>query len=343
MAAYTTVYTDFMTGNKLSVTVTYQNGDYTTQVTGQFDQRCDVVQYDAGQLKRVIESTYMLAVNSVTGSPPSASATQAYVNQAYADAYAACAIGDAEGLDLSSVTGAIHMAADIAPSDVILQADSSGDLIIKPLDTGDSLTIQADLTKYWWGVTSHIGSIGFADGTVLAVDQPGYNQGQVPTFTWIGSSGTTTLTGSNDGANVFELGAGVETVTGGTCSNTYHFGAGSGQAVIQVNGSSSSTNELDFGNGITDNELWFRQLGNDLQIDLLGTSSEVTVRGWFASTNNQLQEITAGGLKLDTQVSQLVQAMAIYSAANAGFDPTQAAQIPSNSGLQGAVAAAWHL
>lgn len=212
MAAYTTVYTDFTTGNKLSVTVTYQNGDYTTQVTGQFDQRCDVVQYDAGQLKGVIESTYMLAVNSVTGSPPSASVTQAYVNQAYADAYAACAIGDAEGLDLSSVTVSI----------------------------------------------------------------------------------------GGDG------------------------------------------HELHFGNGITDNELWFRQLGNYLQIDLLGTSSEVTVSGWFASTNNQLQEITASGLKLDTQVSQLVQALAIYSAANAGFDPTQAAQMPSNSGLQSAVAATWH-
>jgi hypothetical protein len=73
--------------------------------------------------------------------------------------------------------------------------------------------------------------------------------------------------------------------------------------------------KLDFAGGISDDDFWLRQFGNDLQIDLAGTDSGVTMSAWFASPN-QLQEITAGGLKLDTQVCQLERAMTVYSAGN---------------------------
>jgi hypothetical protein len=57
-----------------------------------------------------------------------------------------------------------------------------------------------------------------------------------------------------------------------------------------------------------------------------------------------MQEITAGGLKLDSQISQLVQAMATYSAANPGFDPTSSSvhTLPNDTALQSSMAAAWH-
>jgi serralysin len=56
-----------------------------------------------------------------------------------------------------------------------------------------------------------------------------------------------------------------------------------------------------------------------------------------------LQEITAGGLELDSSVTQLVQAMAAYATAHAGFDPTAAAQLPSDAQLHQTIAAAWHI
>jgi hypothetical protein len=70
----------------------------------------------------------------------------------------------------------------------------------------------------------------------------------------------------------------------------------------------------------------------------------VTVNGWFSSSSNQLQEIAAGGLKIDNQISQLVQAMATYSAANPGFDPTASSvhTLPNDTSLQNTLAAAWH-
>ncbi|EJN08763.1 Ca2+-binding protein, RTX toxin [Bradyrhizobium sp. YR681] len=51
-----------------------------------------------------------------------------------------------------------------------------------------------------------------------------------------------------------------------------------------------------------------------------------------------------GGLGIDGQISQLVQAMATYSANNTGFDPTSSGiqTVPNGTALQTAVAAAWH-
>jgi hypothetical protein len=51
---------------------------------------------------------------------------------------------------------------------------------------------------------------------------------------------------------------------------------------------------------------------------------------------------TADGMKLDSQIAQLVSAMATYSANNSGFDPTQASQAPNDPTLQNAITAAWH-
>jgi hypothetical protein len=103
---------------------------------------------------------------------------------------------------------------------------------------------------------------------------------------------------------------------------TYLATADSGQIAITPQGGAGTTNDLDFTGGITDQNLWFLQSGNDLKIDILGTDTSVTSTGWFSGSTNQLQEITAGSLKIDSQVSQLVQAMATYAANNSGFDPT---------------------
>jgi hypothetical protein len=88
--------------------------------------------------------------------------------------------------------------------------------------------------------------------------------------------------------------------------------------------------------------LWFVQSGNNLQIDLMGTESHVTIEGWFSSAGNRLQEVSAGGLKIDAQVSQLVQAMGAYTSNNPSFNPIAATQVPNDSTLQNAISTAWH-
>jgi hypothetical protein len=115
-------------------------------------------------------------------------------------------------------------------------------------------------------------------------------------------------------------------------------------ATITPDYSSGTTNEFDFIGNVTDQNLWFLQSGNNLQIDVMGTKNQTIIDGWFNSGNQASEIFTAGGLKLDNQISQLVQAMAAYSGSNAGFDPTASTvhQIPNDTALQNTVAAAWH-
>jgi hypothetical protein len=130
----------------------------------------------------------------------------------------------------------------------------------------------------------------------------------------------------------------------GNTNNSYLATNGSGQITIAAQNGDGITNDLDFTGGLTDENLWFLQSGNNLQIDVLGTNTGVTVNNWFSSSVSQLQEIEAGALKIDNEVSQLVQAMAAYSASNPGFDPTSSSisSIPNDANLQNTLSAAWH-
>jgi hypothetical protein len=115
-------------------------------------------------------------------------------------------------------------------------------------------------------------------------------------------------------------------------------------ASITPDYSSGVSNEFDFIGNVTDENLWFLQSGNNLEIDVMGTGNRTTINGWFNAANQASETFTAGGLKLDNQISQLVQAMATYSGSHAGFDPTAVSvhQIPNDAALQNTVAAAWH-
>ena len=161
----------------------------------------------------------------------------------------------------------------------------------------------------------------------------------------IGGAGAETLASSGAG-NTLIAGSGNDYLTDSGTGGFYQFGAGDGTATI-VNGTSGisgPSNELEFTGGITDEQLWFVQSNDDLRVDLMGTQSYVTVSDWFSSTINDVQEITAGGLELDSQMSQLMQAMATYSTDNPGFDPASPSntQVPNDPTLQSELAAAWH-
>jgi len=142
-------------------------------------------------------------------------------------------------------------------------------------------------------------------------------------------------------------GSGFNLMSGVGMHDVYNVERGDGDARI-VNGdhdnSTGPANELDFGPGISDTQLWFEQAGNDLRIDVMGTRQDVTVAGWFSDPVGQLQTITTSdGFSLDnSQVSQLVQAMAAFSGANPGFDPTANGNTQvADTGLQGTIAASW--
>ncbi|WP_084462338.1 calcium-binding protein [Bradyrhizobium sp. WSM1417] len=228
--------------------------------------------------------------------------------------------------------------ADLNASDITLSRSNNA-LLVRVNSTGATITVDDHFYSQTanWGIEKLL----FADGS-------SWNSSNIAdatsTFTWVGSATNATLAGNEYGLNIFQIGTGAEMVYGGARSNVYQITTSTGQAQINLSSAAGSTNEVDFLSGITDQNLWFEQSGNDLKIDLLGTTTNTTISNWFSGSAGALQEITAGGLKIDSQISQLVQAMSTYSANNTGFDPTSSSMhaLPSDSALQSAVSAAWH-
>ena len=136
-----------------------------------------------------------------------------------------------------------------------------------------------------------------------------------------------------------------ETLIGNGGNDIYEFGRGDGQDMIQ-NGvaiNNRVTGELHFGSGIRTNQIWLERVGNNLQLDIMGTQDHVTISDWFSNSVSKLQEIkTSNGNMLDSQVSKLVQVMATYTENHTEFDVTVVSLIPNDSFLMNAIVTAWH-
>ena len=128
--------------------------------------------------------------------------------------------------------------------------------------------------------------------------------------------------------------------------DTYFFRQGYGTLAVDntTTGGMAAQGEVDFGPGITEQNLWFSQSGTDLLATVLGSADTVDIKGWFGSDPSAQLGAFKGydGFKLDSQVGQLVTAMAAYAGDNPGFGPQAATAMPTNPALQTALAAAWH-
>jgi hypothetical protein len=82
---------------------------------------------------------------------------------------------------------------------------------------------------------------------------------------------------------------------------------------------------------------------NDLRLAIHGTTDAVTIKNWYTSpTANQIEDVQAGNGQhlLNTQVNQLIQAMATFSQ-QTGLTWDQAIdQRPQD--VQTVLAASWH-
>ncbi|MCX9155607.1 hypothetical protein OPU71_05655, partial [Niveibacterium sp. 24ML] len=118
------------------------------------------------------------------------------------------------------------------------------------------------------------------------------------------------------GADVMEGGVGSDTYSGGAGNDTYVFGRGDqADSVTDSDTTVGNTDTVAFGAGITADQLWFRMVGTDLEVSVIGTADKITVKGWSASgagTKNQIEVFkTADGRTLsNTKVAALVTEMA---------------------------------
>jgi len=92
--------------------------------------------------------------------------------------------------------------------------------------------------------------------------------------------------------------------------------------------------------GVATDQLWFRHVGKNLEVSIIGTSDKMTIKDWYAGGANHVEQfLTSGGkVLLDSQVENLVSAMASFAPPSPGQTT-----LPQNyqSALGSVIAANW--
>ncbi|WP_294993496.1 putative Ig domain-containing protein, partial [Sulfuritalea sp.] len=179
---------------------------------------------------------------------------------------------------------------------VIELAGEGVDTIYTP--TSYSLAAHVDNLTLTGDATNHIGGTGNELDNVL-----------------VGNAANNTLTGSG-GNDTLDGRGGADVLIGGTGDDRYLFGAGFGSDTVRENDATAgNVDAAEFLAGIAADQIWMRHVGNHLEASIIGTTDKFTVENWYLGSNFHVEQFkTADGkLLLDSQVENLVQAMAVFA------------------------------
>ena len=159
--------------------------------------------------------------------------------------------------------------------------------------------------------------------------------------------GNDSITGSA-GDDVLDGGMGNDLLVGGAGSDSYLFGRGYGLDTVkdyneqdaQPSIFGATEDKALFGADITSEQLWFSKDGNNLNVEIIGTNDKLVISSWYLGSENQIDrfETGDGSYLLNTQVEQLVSAMAAFSPPAVG-EITLSPELQNE--LQPVITAAW--
>ncbi len=132
-----------------------------------------------------------------------------------------------------------------------------------------------------------------------------------------GNALNNTITG-NIGNNNLNGGAGVDTLIGGLGDDTYNLNRASGSdSLIENDATVGNSDFLQFANDVRADQIWFRQVGADLEVNIIGTANKALIKDWYLGSETHIEQFKSGDGKTltDSQVQNLVDAMAGISAA----------------------------
>jgi Ca2+-binding RTX toxin-like protein len=168
---------------------------------------------------------------------------------------------------------------------------------------------------------------GAGTDTVLAyVDYTlGANQenltGNVTTALRLGGNELNNIITGNAGADTIDGGAGNDALNGGAGNDMYLFSRGHGADTISENDATVGNNDIAFFDAtVAKDQLWFRQVGNNLDVSIIGTADKFTMTNWYLGNQYHTEQFKTsdGKTLLDSQVQNLVSAMAAFAPPAAG-------------------------
>ena len=206
--------------------------------------------------------------------------------------------------------------------------DNAGDLVIELANNGID-QVQSSVTFALGANVENLDLTGTA-----AINGTGNGSANV----MIGNSSANVLSGAG-GADTLRGGLGNDRLNGGSGNDTFLFGRGDGQDLVQDN--SGAADKLLYDAGINPLDLVISRQANDLRLSIHGSTDHVTIQNWYSSSANRTETIQAGNgqTMLSTQVDQLIQAMAGFTA-QTGLTWDQAIDQRSQE-VQAVLAASW--
>ena len=187
------------------------------------------------------------------------------------------------------------------------------------------------INNFYGNADNQIETLQFADGTTFNLTVQGLTLQQTNADDNVngtsyddiiyGNSGHDTIN-AGEGNDTLIGGIGNDTLNGGNGADTYVWNLGDGFDIISETG---GTDKIVFGSGITQNDLSFEQIGNDLKISVNGNEIKgLQINNHFSSSANQVESIEfVDGATLDlTNADQLIQAMNSFSISNSASTDT---------------------
>jgi len=221
--------------------------------------------------------------------------------------------------------------------DDLYYIDNTGDIVVELANEGtDKVSSSVSYT-----LTTHLEQLfltGIAalSGTGNELDNIIYgNEGNNQL---LGGVGNDSLNGGA-GNDTLDGGVANDTLVGGAGDDSYLFGINAGRDVIN-NNDALGNDTLLFDAGINADQVWLRQLGNDLEVSIIGTANSIKVQNWYSGTANQLDslQLADGKTLLATEVETLVEAMAAFAVPSLGQTSLTTAQ---HTALDSVIAASW--
>lgn len=181
-------------------------------------------------------------------------------------------IGLGDGNDVIAEFGTdgediVELSAGIAPGDILVRWTLQGDMAVT-LPDGSRLTVRGQANSGW--NTNGIEQLRFADGTV-------WDRAELASRALATTTGDDAVVGGY-GDDALDGGAGNDHFQNLGGHDTYRFGVGDGQDVIETNGG-----RVLFKPGIDQNAIVFSREGDDLLATIAGTSDSVRLANWLAN------------------------------------------------------------
>jgi Ca2+-binding RTX toxin-like protein len=157
-----------------------------------------------------------------------------------------------------------------------------------------------------------------------------------------GNSGANSLTGGG-GDDTLDGGAGADALVGGLGNDTYKMGLGSGADTIS-NQDDVGNDIVEVGVGVSTDQLWFQQSGNDLVMQIVGTGDRMLFEGWYDPVSGGSSKVDRVALSSGKYLG--TADIEVLRAAMSSFSPPPLGQTTINASVAQALApvlaAAWH-